>query len=946
MSKRSIWGLAVLALSTASAVSQPAPTAMASPALSAVAGNTFRYCHNPVWRPFDFSDNGEHRGVFQDYLELFSQRLHIKVTVHPTSSWTGALDALRSGDCDFLVGAVKTPERESYSLFTRPYYNIDYVVLAKQDKPFTTSLESLAGQTIAATKSSAMMAHLNRSYPFIKTWPVETVDQAVEAISSGRVYGAVGALDEMVTDQHVALNNLKVIHKLDFPYPISVAVRKDLPDLHAAFQWAVDSLTSEDRMQIFRRWTPVTISQKVDYTLLLQVLGVGSVLLASFVVWNRRLKHEIQKRRQVEEQLNERGRDLEALNQRLQISLKAGRLSTWEWHLEGDALWWDDAGLAMLGYERTEMPSRFEAFLNLVHPDDVSRVRSAQLDYIAGRSDFHEAEFRLAARNGQWRWLHTGGIAMKRDESGRVTHMAGVQFDITAHRQAQQAKQTFISMVSHELRTPINAVTGMGKRLMRTPLDERQRDYVTKIDKSAELLLRVINDILDFSKLEVGKMEILHQPFELNDILNRVADVVSVDTEARGLGLRIDLAPNVPRGLIGDGLRLQQILINLASNAVKFTECGEVCISVEARRLDANSAELEFSVRDTGIGIEPDQLQRLFKPFTQVDPFLTRRKSGTGLGLSISQQLVQLMHGRIWADSTPGLGSSFSFALPFELHARSAAAIHRDSGATPLPVLAGLRNLRVLLVEDNAFNQQVIAESLIDAGIVVQTATNGLDALRQVRESLPDLVLMDIQMDVMDGLEATRLIRATSGLEALPIIAMTAHGMIEIREEARAAGLTDFLVKPVEPNDLYATLLRATQSASKSASSFPREAAKRWTGQMIEGLDMDRALRMTRGQFDLLVIRLGQFIDELGDAGERMRDRADAERWLEAEHLAHSLKGAAGNVGAMVLSSYADAFLNTADITSRRELIGRICDQLTRLKKQSEMTTSEPGLSQ
>ncbi|MCD8503693.1 MAG: transporter substrate-binding domain-containing protein [Burkholderiaceae bacterium] len=789
-------------------------TALASQDITSVAGQRFRYCHNPVWVPFDYNEQGVHRGIFHDYISLLAQRMGVELEVHPTDSWTEALQALQRGECDLLVGAVKTPEREQAMLFTAPYYNVDYVVVAQQDKPYISSLNSLSGQSISGPKNAALLGFIARDYPAIKIVPMETAEQQIEAVATGQVYAGIGALDELAIDKHIALNNFKIIYKLEYPYPISIAVRKDQPQLHQAFEAAVQSITQEDRLQITRRWTPLSITQKVDYTQMLKGFAVALLVVGLFVVWNRRLQAEVRRRRQAEATLTQRSQQLEKITQRLQISLRAGRLGTWEWFSGGRISWPEDTWLSVLGYEPAQLPQHIDGFLGLVHPEDVDKVREGLNDCIMKRSDFFEVEFRLRAHNGAWRRLRSGGIALARDANGEATHIAGVHFDFTAQRQAQDAKQAFVSMVSHELRTPLNAIIGLGQRLAKTPLEPQQQGYLQKIDKASRLLLRVVNDILDFSQLESGKFTILPVPFVLHEMLGRVMDIVRDATDAKGLQLQLQVAPEVPQFLIGDGLRLEQVLINLASNAAKFTDQGKVSIEVTVRSLQNSDLELQCSVRDTGIGMKPEELERVFEPFTQIAPFLTRRQGGTGLGLPISQQLIEMMGGQLWASSTPGEGSCFSFFVPLQIAtAAEANAQELAPVLEPAPPVS-LRDRKVLLVEDSAFIQQFVTELLCDAGMQVQTAANGLEALSLLEKCTPDLVLMDIQMELMDGLEASRLIRAMPGLESLPILAMTAHSMPEMMAEIQGAGFTDFLLKPVEPKQLYSALQRALETKS------------------------------------------------------------------------------------------------------------------------------------
>ena len=280
-----------------------------------VTGRTFTYCFNPLWRPYDYAENGMHKGIFVDYLQLFAQRLGITVVPHITDTWTDALDAVKRGDCDFLVGAVKTAERERYLDFTAPYFDMVHVLLAKPDRPFIGSLSSLSGKTISGPKSGAIMQWIARDYPNIELKFVENAKESADTIMADRVYAHVTPLDALVSEYGWLLKSLKIIGKLDYPYPVAIAVRKGVPDLKDAFDTAIASLTHDDQSAISKRWTTYTFVEEVDYTIIWEILGFTALLMATFAFWIRRLRQEISKRKVLEGQLIERTESLsEALD--------------------------------------------------------------------------------------------------------------------------------------------------------------------------------------------------------------------------------------------------------------------------------------------------------------------------------------------------------------------------------------------------------------------------------------------------------------------------------------------------------------------------------------------------------------------------------------------------------------------------------------------------------
>ena len=371
-----------------------------------------------------------------------------------------------------------------------------------------------------------------------------------------------------------------------------------------------------------------------------------------------------------------------------------------------------------------------------------------------------------------------------------------------------RAKSEFLANMSHEIRTPMNAILGMTHLLADTDMTPTQRGYVEKAAHSAHLLLRIINDVLDFSKIDAGKMEIEHTVFAAARPLRNVLDMLAPQARERGIALCAEVEPDVPARLMGDPLRLEQIILNLVGNAVKFTSKGEVRVRVSHTRAEAGQIMLHVAVSDTGIGLTLEQQQRLFSPFTQADASTTRKYGGTGLGLAISRSLVELMGGEISCRSAVGQGSVFSFSVLTELPPATADETLEDGAALRAAPEQphSLEGLRVLLAEDNEINKVIAEELLASQGVVVDSVNNGLEALAALHAKTYDLVLMDIQMPEMDGLQATAHIRKDTRFATLPIIAMTAHAMVGDREVSLESGMNDHITKPIDPPHLYAML--------------------------------------------------------------------------------------------------------------------------------------------
>ena len=625
--------------------------------------------------------------------------------------------------------------------------------------------------------------------------------------------------------------------------------------------------------------------------------------------------------------------------------------------------------------------------------------------------------------------------------------------------EANRAKGEFLANMSHEIRTPMNAIIGMTHLSLQTKLTTKQRDYLSKIDSASRSLLGIINDILDFSKIEAGKLEMESVEFRLEEVLDNVTSLIGLKAQEKGLELLFSLDADVPNELVGDPLRLGQVLLNLVSNAVKFTEEGEVVVAAERLAVEDNGITLKFSVRDTGIGLSTEQRARLFESFSQADGSTTRKYGGTGLGLAISKSLVEMMGGTIEVESALGRGSTFAFTvrlgrslvsrtktertlpdasrarvlvvddnatsrailkemlasfgfdatlcasgaegiaelraavaadLPYSLvlmdwrmpamnGVEAAQAIKTDTNLAPHPRIvlvtaygreevmqqaratqldgflikpinpsmlfdtlmnalgkeetavvqspgvaraaaherAWLHGSRVLLVEDNATNQEVALEILKAGAVDVAVAANGLEALAAVKEQVFDAVLMDVQMPEMDGLEATRAIRRQPRLRTLPIVAMTANAMAGDRDKCLEAGMNDYLSKPIDPDELFATLARWVRPAGlpQDAATAPDRERRQETQTVasdpefgsLAGFDVQAGMRRLGGNRALYTRLLADFVRDHGDDAKAIREALAAGDIGLAKRMTHTLKGLAGNLSATAVQRAAKA---------------------------------------
>ncbi len=761
----------------------------------------------------------------------------------------------------------------------------------------------------------------------------------------------------------------------------------------------------------------------------------------------------------------------------------ATQLSIIATDLDGTIRLFSEGASTLLGYNPSEMVDKCNILsLHLVEELDrygkqVSGVPGSSLqdmevfDQFVKQRHTRAREWFYVCKNGTYLPVSLSITSLLNPVGGIVGYLF-TAMDMTLQKQmegelidakesaelANASKGDFLARMSHEIRTPMNGIIGMASLLQRTVLDSKQHDYVEKLIESANTLLRLINDILDFSKIDAGKMQLEEVDFNLEDILGNVVNVVGMQAEKKGLEFLFRIDPEVPYHLVGDPLRLGQILMNLTGNAIKFTNQGEIIVSVGLEEQRDNKYTLRFSIRDSGIGLDKEQLESLFSAFHQADDSITRKYGGTGLGLSICKQLTELMGGRIWAESEPGVGTEFIFTARLRL-AKSVQARKRRyqsklkqlralivddneaardilssmlrsmkidvttavdgesaincleqavqdrqpydvvlldwmmpgidgietarriktnttiakvpamlmvtangrdeiyleaekvgmNGFLLKPVYASvmyntlldimgieavsgpqqaqnkdremdLTNLggaRILLVDDNHINQEVAGEFLRSAGMEVAIVSNGRESLEALDKNSYDLVLMDIQMPEMDGLEATRRIRSDGRFKDLPILAMTAHAMSGDREKSLAAGMNDHITKPIDQNELYLCLKRWIRNnhfgnlPPSPQDQEDSEATAEICIPSLPGIDQNSALRALGDNKLLFLKMLADFKKRYRSLPALMRKAFEAGSFKEIEEQAHTIKGIATYIGSPALMKAAQVLEST-----------------------------------
>jgi two-component system, sensor histidine kinase and response regulator len=772
------------------------------------------------WAPFDVLDKqGRHSGLSGDYLQLLGQRLGVRFEPVLLDDWEAALKALRSGQVDVLPSVAKTAERSAFMAFSEPYLTSSSLIFTRRDQK-VQRIGDLAGRLVAIERGYALQQALRERVADVRLLEVKDSAAALRAVSSGSADAYVG--DMIVASyliRELNLTNLELrgetgLSTSEFRF----AVRQDWPQLVDLLNQALEQVSHEEREAIKERWLPpLSVFNwrrllQVGWPYLLGLLG----LITFVLLWNRRLSVQIIERQRAEAEAQRQRSTLLAL-------INAIPDPIWFKDAEGRYLGINQACAELFGRTREEVQGKRDE--DLLHPDWAAIRTEHDLTALNWTGPY-ESEGWALYPDGR-RVVFDTLRSTFYDDRGLLLGLVGVSRDITVRKQteaelakakelaeeAARLKSDFLANMSHEIRTPMNAIIGMSHLALKTDLNPRQRDYLGKIQQAGQHLLGIINDILDFSKIEAGKLSIEHIDFDLQQVLENLASLIGDKVASKGLELVFNLDPELPKQLIGDPLRLGQILINYSNNAVKFTEQGEVEVILRAEQRTAEQVQLYLGVRDTGIGLTHEQMGRLFESFQQADTSTTRKYGGTGLGLAICKSLAKAMGGTVGVESEPGRGSLFWCRIPL--------GIAGQQGQRLLPQ-ADLRGRRVLVVDDNDSARQVLHDLLEGMSFRVEAVDSGKAALQRVQlaaqQGQPfELVLLDWQMPAMDGIETARRL-LDLGLQPAPhLLMVTAHGREEVLQGAYKVGVEDVLLKPLNPSQLFDAVIRSLGGEGASA---------------------------------------------------------------------------------------------------------------------------------
>lgn len=765
-----------------------------------------RYAGDPSWPPVSFlSADGEFQGIQHDVLKLIADRTGLRFEKPLYQDWSEVRQAVSEQTASLRSGSI---DEHNSSV---GYLQLPLVLVAPYTTPKPLQLADYVGKKVTIEEGNAYGQTLANRYPDIEFISVEVDQDGLDAVAVRDASAHVGnyAVCSHLVQRNYA-SSLKVIDIMSEAQTLSfvAAESSDLQTLLGILNQAIASIDEREMKTIYDRWIQADVQKVTNWSSWWKPLAIFAFCLLLIVLWQVngiRLK-----------------RAMVQADERLLLAKKAGAGGQFEWFPKTGKVKYSPEFFEILGYGESDLEHSEKTVVKLTHPEDLKRSMPRQALFIREGKEY-EHKLRMRRSDGSWAWIILRGVPTHFHKDGSVKRYIGIQMDVTelqeankkmreqqnVAQKANQAKSEFLANMSHEIRTPMNAILGFSRLLKRDPsLSSQQSEYVHLINTSSEHLLSLLDSILDMSKIESRKISLLELKVDLPNLLHEISSILKARCAERGLAYYADLSETLPNKILADGTKLRQIILNLAVNAVKFTEEGKITL-----RAYAHDKYLSVEVADTGCGISKEEMKNLFQPFSQGEAG-QKQSRGTGLGLTISREFCQLMGGELSVTSTPAQGSTFIAKLPFE-EIESSERDEEHTKSIHIPYKAAATK-SLLVVDDKLSNLQYMERFLSDHGFQIRLATDGESALAQWKLYNPDLILLDIRMPKLDGYEVVKRIRADKIFRQPKILALTASAFNQQRQRILDLGADRFMTKPFNEDQLLETIAELTNLTTTS----------------------------------------------------------------------------------------------------------------------------------